>query len=103
MRIHFSRWFEGHYNDAQLALLARRAVAVDAQLADLSRLSITCTRGIICLKGRVSQPQDRTRIEADIHTALQMAGLAYKRIRNQLSVPKAPPRLNNLVSGRRDE
>jgi hypothetical protein len=82
-----THWFRWTYPDDHLAWLARQAIATDASLPDLSRVSITCTRGVIRLSGRVPKAWDRTRIGADIQTALHTAGLPYQRIVNQLYVP----------------
>lgn len=83
----FTFWFRRTYADDRLAWLARQAVAADGLLLDLSQVSITCTRGIIRLSGRVPKAWDRTRIADDIRTALHTAGLPYQRIVNQLYVP----------------
>jgi hypothetical protein len=72
------------FPDARLALLARLSVADDPLLADLTRVRITCTGGVIRLKGRVPQASDKLRIEADIQGALATAGLPYVGIRNAL-------------------
>jgi hypothetical protein len=83
----FAHWWRWSYPDARLAFLARQAVAADPLLPDLSKVSITCTHGVLRLTGRVPQAQDRVRIEADIHSALHTADLPYRRIVNQLYVP----------------
>ena len=87
MFVRFRRWLGWGYRDEHLAWLARRAVAADPLLPDLTRMSITCTRGVIRLTGRVPHAQDRHRVEAVIHVTLQTAGVPYKRIRNQLYIP----------------
>ena len=82
----WARWLCWSYPDDRLALLARQAVAADARLPNLTRVLITCTKGIIRLTGRVPQAQDRARIEADIRCALHTANLPYRRLVNQLYV-----------------
>ncbi len=82
-----AHWLRWSYPDNRLALLARQAVAADPLLPDLSKVSITCTHGVIRLTGRVPHARGRARIEADIHTALRTAGLPHRRIDNQLYVP----------------
>ena len=82
-----AHWWRWSYPDQRLAWLARQAVAADALLPDLTRMSITCTRGVIRLTGRVPHASDRVRIEADIHHVLATTGLPYRRIVNALYVP----------------
>ena len=82
-----AHWLRWSYPDDRLALLARQAVAADPLLPDLSRVSITCTHGVLRLTGRVSHAQGRLRIEADIDHTLRTADLPYRRIVNALYVP----------------
>ena len=82
-----AHWWRRSYPDHRLAWHARQAVASDPLLLDLTRMSITCDRGVIRLTGRVPHASDRTRIEGDIHHALRTTGLPYRRIVNQLYAP----------------
>jgi hypothetical protein len=84
--------FGRRYPDRRLAWLARRSVADDALLADVTCVRITSTHGVIRLQGRVPQASDKARIEADIRDALATAGLAYVGLVNALQVSQASPR-----------
>jgi hypothetical protein len=77
-------WPRRTYPDARLALLARRSVADDSLLADVTCVSITSRHGVLRLKGCVPHTRDKARIEADIRTALATAGLPYASLVNAL-------------------
>jgi hypothetical protein len=47
---------------------------------------VTCVKGVLHLTGRVRSRTEKERMEADIHAALQLAGLPYQRLRNHLYV-----------------
>jgi hypothetical protein len=78
--------FGRRYPDRRLAWLARRSVADDALLADVTCVRITSAHGVIRLTGRVPHVSDKVRIEATIRATLTTAGLPYGGIRNALQV-----------------
>jgi hypothetical protein len=81
----FTRWWR-HYPDDQLAWLARQALAADAHLPHGTRVSVTSANGVLRLTGRVPTRREKERMEAAIRTALQGAGLPYRRLLNHLYV-----------------
>jgi hypothetical protein len=80
------QWFWRRYPDDQLAFLARKAIAEDPRLLDVTRVSITCVKGVLRLTGRVRSNREKEQMEADIRATLQEAGLPYQRILNHLYV-----------------
>ena len=81
-----AQWFWRRYPDDQLAFVARKALAEDPRLLDVTRVSITCVKGVLRLTGRVRSRREKEQMEADIQAALQGAGLPYQRILNDLYV-----------------
>jgi len=82
----WSRFLGNKYNDDQILLHAKHAIAEDPLVNDSGSVMIASVKGVVTLTGTVHRNQEKDRIEGLIRTALRTMGLKYEHIINDLKV-----------------